>query len=265
MEKGKRPEVVLRLAGGESGAWSEFLEQYAPVIFQVVGLFEDDEDRRSDCFLYICEQLRRNSFRRLEQYSPEGPALFTTWLRAVTRNLYLDWRRSRFGRQSWMRVAARLPTLEREAFRLMVQQGMTLTETLGALQLLYPNLSKVELQAALERLETALGGNPADRYRSRRPTVFSLTRSAEGSNGPTERSVKDPAPNPERLALLTESRSRLAVGLSRLPARDQLVLRLRFEEELTLAEVARLVGLDNPQAADRRIRQALDTLRKEME
>lgn len=265
MKKDKRPAVVLRLAEGEKGAWSRFLEEYAPIIFQVIRLFEEDEDRRSECFLYICEHLRRHRFRRLRRFRPDGPASFTTWLRAVTRNLYLDWRRSRFGRRSWMRVAAELPTVEREAYRLQVQQGMTLTETLGALQLLYPNLSKVELLGALDRLEAALGSNSTIRYRSRRPTMISLTRDAEGSNGPSERPVRDPKPNPEGIALLNESHARLTAGLSRLPGRDQLLLRLRFEEELTLAEVARLIGLDNPQAADRQIRKALDRLRGRMD
>ena len=265
MAKDKRPEVVLRLARGESGAWSEFLEQYAPVIFQVVGLFEDDEDRRSDCFLYVCEHLRRKSFRRLRQFRSEGPAVFTTWLRAVTRNLYLDWRRSRFGRQSWMRIAARLPTLEREAFRLMVQQGMTISETLGSLQLLYPNISRTELRVAMDRLEDSLGGSPVSKFRSRRPMVVSLTRDTDRMDGPSLRPVVDPKPDPEGLALLAESRSRLLAAMSHLSGQHQLLLRLRFEEELTLAEIARLIGVDNPQAADRRIRAALECLRREME
>jgi RNA polymerase sigma-70 factor (ECF subfamily) len=59
-------------------------------------------------------------------------------------------------------------------------------------------------------------------------------------------------------------RTRLARALDRLPAQDRLLIRLRYEKELTLAELARISGLANAQAVDRRLRALLAVLQAEM-
>ena len=64
-------------------AWNEFLEDFGPLILCVVRKCERDDDRVNDCFLYICEELSRDGFRRLRRFQPDGPALFRTW-RLVT-------------------------------------------------------------------------------------------------------------------------------------------------------------------------------------
>jgi DNA-directed RNA polymerase specialized sigma subunit len=40
---------------------------------------------------------------------------------------------------------------------------------------------------------------------------------------------------------------------------------MRYEQDLTLEQVARVLGLENAQAADRRIREVLQRLRKDVE
>jgi len=74
-------------------AWNEFLSQYSALIYQVVRHFETDIDRGSDCFQFVCEHLIKDSARRLRKFKGEGTATFTTWLRAVVRNLCIDWHR----------------------------------------------------------------------------------------------------------------------------------------------------------------------------
>src|SRR5258706_12794353 len=95
------PGRILRgLTSDEAqSAWSEFLQSYAALIYQVVGFFERDTDHAADCFLFVCEHLSNNRYRRLRAFRVDGPAKFTTWLRAVVRNLCLDWHRKEFGRQ----------------------------------------------------------------------------------------------------------------------------------------------------------------------
>jgi DNA-directed RNA polymerase specialized sigma subunit len=53
-------------------------------------------------------------------------------------------------------------------------------------------------------------------------------------------------------------------ALSRLDRDERLLLRLRYEEGLTLDQVSRLAGLGNAQRADRRIKEVLTRLREEM-
>lgn len=90
--------AVRALPGAADEAWSAFLSEQASLILQVVHLFERDPDQVHDCFLFVCERLRRDGLRRVRRFREEGAASFPTWLRAVVRNLCLDFRRHRDGR-----------------------------------------------------------------------------------------------------------------------------------------------------------------------
>jgi RNA polymerase sigma factor (sigma-70 family) len=74
--------------------------------------------------------------------------------------------------------------------------------------------------------------------------------------------IPSDAPDPESLAALKEERAALHRALVSLSRRDRLVIKLRFERELTLEEIAGLLHLGNAQSADRHIRRALENLRK---
>jgi hypothetical protein len=71
-------------------AWCAFLDRYSSLIYHVVRSFDRDPDRSGNCFLFICEQLSANDFRRLRKFDLAGRASFSTWLCAVVRNLCLD-------------------------------------------------------------------------------------------------------------------------------------------------------------------------------
>jgi hypothetical protein len=88
---------ALRSPGSCGDAWVEFLESYSPVLYQTAGACTSDDDAAADCYLFICEQLARNSFRRLLKFKPDGSASFATWRLAsqVTpfRPIHLSWER----------------------------------------------------------------------------------------------------------------------------------------------------------------------------
>ena len=79
-----------------------------------------------------------------------------------------------------------------------------------------------------------------------------------------ERPLPAADPTPEALALDAEDRVRLAEAMQRLAIQPRLVLRLRFEQDLSLKEVARLTGLAGPQGAAREVERALAELRSFM-
>ena len=174
-------------------AWSLFLREYGGLTFQVVRHFERDADNAADCFQFVCEQLVANSFRRIRKFEPHGTATFTTWLRAVTRNLCIDWRRRQFGRRRTPESGPQLTLLDDAA------------------------------------------------------------------------NISDPQPNPEVQALEVERKTLINIALRRLETRDRLLLRLRFEEDLTLDQIARLLDLGNAQRVDRQIRQVLSFISTEIE
>ena len=77
-------------------------------------------------------------------------------------------------------------------------------------------------------------------------------------------STIDPAaagPDPEAGLLDRESRDAVKRVVSTLPPGDRLLIALRFQHGLTLAEVARGVGLKDAQSADRRLRAVVDRIR----
>jgi len=181
-------------------AWAEFLHGYAPLILQVVSVCERDAENRQECFVYACEHLCRNRFHRLRQFQPDGPATFATWLRAVVRNLCIDWQRRQLGQRVLLRTA--------------------------------------------EPFSASAGEPPA-----RGGGVDDLT---------------DPFPDPEMLAVEWQQILALGSALSCLTPQQRLAVRLRFQQELTLLEIARVMNLKNSQAADRLLRDTLLQLRRIM-
>jgi len=212
MDPRELDQVLARLSTADSeAAWSAFLEDYARLILQVVHLFERDADRSADCFVFVCERLNEKDSRRLRRFRRDGPASFATWLRAVVRNLCLDWIRAQRGRP---RGRSRLARLLWSPARI-------------------PALAAVRVEDCVPLGPPGHGGE-----------------------------VPDPRLDPEAQAVATEARVALGRALLRLSDAERLLIRLRFEEELTLDQVARLSGLRGPQGASRRIDEVLERLRK---
>lgn len=241
--------------------WVEFLQSYSAVIFQVVRLSEQDTDAVADCFLFVCEQLSRRRFRRLRRFQPKGPATFATWLHAVVYRLCLDWHRKEFGRARIFQSLSSLSTAEQAVFRCVFEQGMRLDETFSQLRARFPTLTKEQVAASVERIQGTLTPRQLFLLGVRRPKLEPLEAAEEGW---PEQRLADPGPDPESLAALEEQRAALTRALSRLPAPDRLLIRLRFEHELTLEEVGRITKSGDAQSVDRRIRGILERLRKEM-
>jgi len=245
-------------------AWARFLEHYSPLLFDVARRFEREGEAVADCYLFICEQLSANGFRRLLRFQPGGPARFSTWLCAVARNLCLDWHRREFGRHRVFESVARMPALDQEIFRGLLVERLPIEDLFLKLAPRHPNLA---IEQVAERAE-AVGEELTSRQR------WLLTvRGARGAPLAPGAAAHDEAellripsemPNPETWAGLQEERAALLRAMLRLAAGERLLIKLRFARDLTLAEIAKLMGFENPQVADRRIRDVVEKLRQEM-
>ena len=69
---------------------------------------------------------------------------------------------------------------------------------------------------------------------------------------------------PEALVQSEQDRQQLHNAMARLEPQQRLLLQLRYQQDLTLEEVARLTGLGDPFRARRKIDAALATLAKAM-
>jgi len=256
-------DLLRELSGSEAAAaWESFLEEFGPIIRQVILLSIRDSEAQSDCFVFVCEALAARNFRRLRAFKVEGRATFATWLRAVVRNLCLDWRRKvagRFQPFAWTRT---ISTLDQEVFRCVCARGYTVHETVAALGGQFPELTAAKVEASVERLSSRLSGRERWLLSTRAVRLESLD--AEDAEQP-RLEVSDSSPDPECAAMAAEYSRLLNAALGGLPPRDQLILRLRFEEGFSLQQVAHLAGLKDAQAADRHVRSLLDRLRGRIE
>lgn len=250
-------ELLARLnSPARSKAWKQFLDSYAPTIMHVASQYEHDRGRLNDCFLYICGKLSDNGFHRLLSYQKEGSARFRSWLHVVVANLCIDWRRQEHGRVRPFKSIRQLPQLDQLVFKLRFEQGMSLQACLNTLQGQFPDLTELKLAGVASRVNESL--TPLQRWliSTRKAEAVSLDSAASGVTP----EPADPGAGPDTLAEQDEELERLNQALAQLAPRHRLLLKLRYQQELTLKEVARLTRLGDPFRARRQIQAALDEL-----
>ena len=242
-------------------AWSDFLEQHSAQIYQVIYHHESDTDKASDCFQFVCEELIKDRFRRLRQFKINGTAQFSTWLRAVVRNLCIDRHRKETGRPRPFKSISKLSAFDQHVFRLLFERGVSIKEGLQILIPAFPQATEQSLLESKQRIETGL--TPQQRW-------LLNTRGARAHEAASltdleyaRFDVPDLRADPEAEAIQKERYTNLMRKLKRLSDQDRLIVHLRFEQDLTLDQIAKLLQLGNAQRVDRQIKQILSQLREE--
>ena len=265
----RNAEVVGKMLEGLGSrdplpAWSDFLQVYSRILVQVIHLFERDPDHVSDCFVFVCEHLSEKGFRRLRQFRPNGQALFTTWLRAVVRNLCVDWQRKEFGRERVFQSVAKLSQLDQDVFSSMFVKSMSSEDCISALARKHAGISTSQVEESVQRIRSSLSSRQIWLLESRRPRFESLEDNNPSSEVSAPRQIPDPAPGIEQTLADEQLRRALDLALERLPVHDRLMVKLRYSQGLTLKEVATALGLKDAQTADRQLREILERLRMDL-
>lgn len=253
--------LLERLSSGRGdAAWNEFLAGYSPVIVRVIRRCGIANHRVDECLQHVCEALSDAGFRRLRSFRPDGPASFKTWLMAVAANLCIDWNRREQGRIRSFRSVSGLPELDRQVYRCIFEQRMTRTQCFHALLPRFPGLTQSGLAEINARLFQLLTPQQRWALTVRTPARAPVMRSVSPEDTDELRQVTQPGPGPEELAEEAQEQCALQQALASLPAGQRLLLRLRYEQGLSLAEIARLTGQPDPFCANRRVRAALAAL-----
>ena len=265
MDEVRRSQLfeLLELKQAEQ-AWPLFLQLYSNRVLQIVRRFAKDKDDRSDCFLFICEQLRRDDCRRLRKFDPDGSAMFTTWLHAVVFNLCRDWRRTKFPRYRVFGSVSGLPDFDQEVFHYHFERGMNLQETKEMLRYSYPHITRHQVTDAAARIQKRITPRQRRLLLARRPKLESLSTGPESGPGVRDLPANDRSSEPEAAAGRQQLEMALNNAVAALDPSDLLILKLRFQRDLNLAEIATLTGITNAQAVDRRIQKIVGALRKRM-
>lgn len=240
--------MLLRSGEADAG-WTRFLNVYAELIRHVIRQYESDRVRAQDCFDFVCAKLCDNHFRRLTAFKPDGAARFRTWLTVVIANLCIDWRRSVDGRFHVPVAIRGLPDIDQLVFDCFYHQRMTYPECLNVLRARYPKTSLSQVSEINSRLHDLLGPRLRWQLSASRPRAVE-TDLVENTAGPD-------ADQPAMLAQLEQDRDIVGRALARLEPESRLCLQLRYQQDLTLNEVARLMGLKDPFEARRKIEAAL--------
>jgi RNA polymerase sigma factor (sigma-70 family) len=251
-------KLLQRLATPAAGeAWKIFLRRHTALIVSVARHYHHDEQRLRDCYLFVCEKLCDDGFRRLLAYRQTDTVQFSSWLRAVVANLCVDWLRAEFGRQGRFRAIAKLPELEQEVYAHRFEQGLSIAACYEAIRVRFPDLTEVQLAGVIRRLNRKL----TPRQHWLLATRGRITVSFDDPEVQGEASLlSGGGDDPENRAVSDEQQRRVSAALRQLDPQQRLLLQLRYQQGLTLQEVARLAGFDDLFRARYLVQQALARL-----
>ena len=160
----------------------------------------------------------------------EGRCSFRTYLRTVVLRLHLDARRKEFGKWRASASATRQGPLAMTLERLIYREGLSREEAIR--QVLLNHSPK----ASREALEELVSGLPA-----RRPRPFVVSEPADFASLPSALDTPEDALARETSVALAQRAIDSALG--GLSEHDLLLLRMRFEDNLTTADIARILGI----------------------
>ncbi len=203
----------------------------------------DAEDFASTVKLRFIE----NDYEILGRF--EGRSSLKTYLTAVVNHLYLDFQTQRYGKWRPSAEARRLGPVALRLESLLYRDGLTFDEACGVLQ---TDFRVTERREAL--YELSLG---VPRRSNRRPRP-------DGDVEPPEPRGPSALEQAERQVMAEKTFLALRRALGRLPAPDRIMLRLLFEQGLSVADVARALGAEQ-KALYRRRDGLFKKLRRDLE
>jgi RNA polymerase sigma factor for flagellar operon FliA len=206
----------------------------------------DAEDFASEFRLRLVEE----DYATLREF--EGRSSLRTYLHVVVMRAFQDWRNARWGKWRVSAEAKRLGPLAERLEILIVRDRHTLGE---AAEILRTNFGLSVSEATLDSL--------AARFPSRHGRQHVADAALEET--PAANPLPDRSLEQDAAAIAARSAGdALARALARMPAEDQLILRMRFQDCLTVAQVARALHLEQ-KPLYRRIDRLLRQLREDLE
>jgi RNA polymerase sigma factor (sigma-70 family) len=207
----------------------------------------DTEDFASEVKLQLIE----NDYAVLRSF--EGRSSLATFISTVVQRMAIDYNNRAWGRWRASAGAKRLGALAIDLEELLLRDRRTLNEAVTLLGSKHQGVTLESLQALAAKLPKRAPPRriiPLDDVSQEK-----LTRPADAN----EAVVAE-----ERRSAARKLSELFAAILGRLPHQDRLILQFRFEGNMTVAQIARSLSLDQ-KATYRRIEQTLRKIRRELE
>ncbi len=183
----------------------------------------------------------------------EGRSSLPTFLTTVVTRLFFDWMRSRRGRPRASAAARRLGAVAIELERLLYWQGFTFDE---ACRILHDNHGVEHSPEELESMAGQLPSRAIDRTFEGGERVARLTAEAERPD--------EAALDREREAEAEQVVAILEEEMGGLEPEDRLILKMRYESDFKIADIARSLHVP-AKPLYRRIEKLLGELRRGLE
>jgi RNA polymerase sigma factor (sigma-70 family) len=162
----------------------------------------------------------------------QGRSNLATYLTTVTERLYLDFCIARWGKWRPSATARRLGRVAMLLEQLLTRDGLTFEEAVGTLQ---TNHGITDTRETLHALRLRLPVRSVRRFAGEEELALVSARGG----------AQDPAfDQRDDHAAVEQVQSALARAVAALPQQDQLVLKLRFLENLSVAGIAAALGVE---------------------
>jgi DNA-directed RNA polymerase specialized sigma subunit len=253
-QKIKDTELLKLFQQEPALAWNSFCEKYSDFIYTVLRQSGFDYDEAMERFVYVFEKLCEDDFRRLRSVKYAGDkGDLTPWLRQVVKNLSVNWAWSENGRKRFLGFVKELPQRDQRIFQLYFWQGKTPFEIYEVLRLehdrevrledVFEGLEKVNRHLSEKKLWRLISGL------SRTRKTLSLDKENEQTGLKIE-PVDEKSVSPEKNVQKKQTSRAIKEALENLSTREQLVIRFRYEESLTLGEIAEMLRWEKREAVN---------------
>jgi DNA-directed RNA polymerase specialized sigma24 family protein len=256
-------DIRATLARDPVEGWRIFIERYTDTLLATIvraGVRERDEVM--DVYTRVCVHLSADGCARLRRHDSSRGTL-GAWLVVVVRNAVVDLVRSRVGRRRMFKAVRSLDAFDRRVFELYYWSGQRPGDIAERLQVEERRTVGLgDVLTALERIHQVL----EQRQRAELLSTMVRQRPPLSLHDEEGRLAVDPpsrARTPEQAAMAAERERQFAAALATLPVEEAAIVRLRFVQGLSLAQVRRALHLEA--LTGERVREILARLRQALE
>lgn len=250
------------LATDVAQGWRVFVEGYTPML---VGLIERagvrDRDEAMEVYTLVCERLTADHYRRLRVRDASKGSM-GAWLAVVVRHTVVDWVRQRAGRRRLFGAIEQLDVFHQQVFEQYFWEERPLAEIAEELSVRHKErISLDQVFAAIDTIHRVL----TPRHRSELLSTAMRAHPAISLDADLDAAFTepmDPRPSPDEMIAARQTHRAFERALANLPAEDAAIVRLRYVQALSLADVRRALHL--PSLSETRVRAILDRLRDEV-
>jgi RNA polymerase sigma factor (sigma-70 family) len=254
---------IIALAQQDPAAGYEAIQAaYSDTVLRMARKHFRSPDDQMEVYTLVFERLHASDYGALRRLK-EGPSLIA-WLSVITANAARDVWRTKSTVSQPRSLTKQLTDFEKAVFAAYFQHQFRPHEIVELLRAgRFPDCTAAEVRAALEHVNELM--TPTKRWALLAAQLSNGGDSSLDELGEAgfEASDVDFA-LPDAVLVQREQVAALLEAVEALPAREQLMLQLWFEQGMKGSEVARVIGLDEPSRIYTQIRSVLRKLRKRL-